>query len=319
MNDHRKLQEIIERDSNDRMRAVCRAALDEINRRITAFEKKYSLAEAVEDARVFEYRRLALLEDAINEVLLTIAPDLAGVVKETVERAYLNGYYWSEFMVAMTVPFEANFVGVNKYLLRASADQMVASLTLSERMTSARLTQLFSARDVVAKAQLLGYGEAKTARDIIKEHVLGGVESTYSKAACIARTESCRNATVAMNQANSDIMTENDLDIRNVWLSGHDERTRLSHKELDGKVADVWIARYGQYCFSHDGKQSPGPGRWGSAKMDINCRCSMTQKVLGYEEYECRSIETYYEWLGRVKSEKEYSQAVAAVKRSEAA
>ena len=177
----------------------------------------------------------------------------------------------------------------------------------------------------MAKAQILGYGERKTANEIIKtwgpkdalkKDILEKVDRTYADAVRIARTESCRNATEAANHANADLMRDNEIDVRNVWLSSHDERTRSSHRVLDGKCADIWSDKYQMYCFSHNSAVSPGPGRWSDPGMNINCRCSMSPRVMGYEDFEAK-YEDFYGWLDRIKDDPRYASTVATIRRSE--
>ena len=325
MTDYLALRAINEADLKERMRAICSDALDEISREIDRFDRKYGVGTVLEDAALYRYKRLQMLSDAVNKVIRDLTPEMADMVYSFAEESYVTGYYWNTFVADMTVPFAVNFAGVNERLLRASVDRKIVGLTLKDRLSSRRFMRLWDERDAVAKAQILGYGERKTANEIIKtwgpkdalkKDILEKVDRTYADAVRIARTESCRNATEAANHANFDMMRDNEIDVRNVWLSSHDERTRSSHRVLDGKCADIWSDKYQMYCFSHNGIVSPGPGRWNDPGMNINCRCSMSSRVMGYEDFEAK-YEDFYGWLDRIKDDPRYADTVATIRKGE--
>jgi len=82
-------------------------------------------------------------------------------------------------------------------------------------------------------------------------------EASTNRADTIARTETAQ----AFEAANQQAMQESGVVLRQQWLTARDDRVRLSHFALEGKIVPL-----GEKFDSIDGKISPGE--------PINCRCT---------------------------------------------
>ncbi len=107
-------------------------------------------------------------------------------------------------------------------------------------------------------------------------HIAHGMNSlfhkTMNKAMRIARTEGHR----IQNRAQMDTLNnakENGADVVKQWISTLDDRTRESHKVLDGQIREI------EDYFEVNGHKAKYPGGFGVASEDIHCRCCMGQRA----------------------------------------
>ena len=264
-----------------RMATACRAALDEIDDMLRTYEQKgvLKLWEMLDTQRLRQLRR------EINKTL----GELQGIIEiETtgaVSSAYGIALDYGAFVIENTVGEGGYaFAGLNETLLRASLDRKIGGLTISDRLTQERLDLLWHERDAVAKAQLMGYGAQKTARDVILADVKQGVERSYSRALLIARTETARNTTQATIDASSDAERQG-IKTRLKWHSsptGHPHDP--PHSTYNGKLSKL-NPETGEHEFIIGGKPSRGPGMCEAVEHNFNCRCRVTTYCVGYDEF----------------------------------
>lgn len=107
-------------------------------------------------------------------------------------------------------------------------------------------------------------------------HIAHGMNSPFhkamNKAMRIARTEGHR----IQNRAQMDTLNkakENGADVVKQWISTLDDRTRETHKILDGQIREI------EDYFEVNGHKAKYPGGFGVASEDIHCRCCMGQRA----------------------------------------
>ncbi|MEY8378705.1 phage minor head protein [Lachnospiraceae bacterium 56-18] len=107
-------------------------------------------------------------------------------------------------------------------------------------------------------------------------HIAHGMNSPFhkamNKAMRISRTEGHR----IQNRAQMDMLNkakENGADVVKQWSSTLDDRTRESHKVLDGQIREI------EDYFEVNGHKAKYPGGFGVASEDIHCRCCMGQRA----------------------------------------
>lgn len=93
---------------------------------------------------------------------------------------------------------------------------------------------------------------------------------TSTKAATVARTE----VVGASNAANLAAYQISGLVEGKEWLAVQDENTRETHAEMDGQQRAITAD-----FVSPSGNHTQGPGLFGVAAEDINCRCTVIPKV----------------------------------------
>lgn len=107
-------------------------------------------------------------------------------------------------------------------------------------------------------------------------HIANGMNSPFRKATNnamrIARTEGHR----IQNEAQMDTMIEakkRGADVVKQWIATLDDRTRTTHKQLDGQIREL------DDYFEVNGNRAKHPGAFHVAKEDIHCRCCMAQRA----------------------------------------
>lgn len=266
-----------------RMADACASALDEIDDKLRVYERKgiLKLWQMQDKTRLLQLRKD--INKTLNELQYIIEPEVVGLVSDSYEIGYIINACTIEGTVAN---LGVSFAGVDQKLLEASVNQKIAGLTISDRLSKQRLDLLWHERDAIAKSKLLGYGQAKTAREIILADVQQGVQSSFSRACMIARTESTRNATAATLDADREANTYG-IDTRSKWISGPSTKHPHDppHSLYNGLVADHWSNTYNQYVFIIGGQESPGPGHCQNTKHNFGCRCAMGTVCMGYAEF----------------------------------
>ena len=125
--------------------------------------------------------------------------------------------------------------------------------------------------DTIENIVKKGMTEGLTITDIA-ERVKTSRSFSKSRSIMIARTESTkaanRAAVAAYNEAN-----DLGIEVMKEWLSSQDGNVRDSHMDLDGTVIGV------NEEFEADGAFGLGPGSFGVASEDINCRCTLIPLV----------------------------------------
>lgn len=95
-------------------------------------------------------------------------------------------------------------------------------------------------------------------------HIFNGIDC---KAQMIARTEALRTASAGQWACTQELKA-NGVKVQKMWLSNLDDRTRTSHRHLDGKKVGV------DGKFTVNGHSALYPRGFGVASEDINCRCT---------------------------------------------
>jgi hypothetical protein len=127
-----------------------------------------------------------------------------------------------------------------------------------------------------------GIVQGKSYSDVAKE-IKGRFDITATQAERIARTESHRAREMG-NMAATIEAAEMGINMMRRWLATLDGRTRDTHGAMDGQEVPVFDDK-GEFAFfkSPNGGTALYPGGFGIAAEDINCRCSATDIVKGYE------------------------------------
>ena len=140
----------------------------------------------------------------------------------------------------------------------------------------------------------------------IATHIAYGMNSPFRKAMNhtmrIARTEGHR----IQNQAQMDTLNkakEKGADIVKQWNSTLDDRTRESHRILDGQIREI------DGYFEVNGHKAKYPGGFGVASEDIHCRCCMLQRAkwaLDQDELDTLKDRAAYFGLDKTKDFEEF-------------
>lgn len=123
------------------------------------------------------------------------------------------------------------------------------------------------------------------------------LNKAYNNAVRIARTEGHR----IQNQAQTNTLNKakaKGADVVKQWDSTLDDKTRDSHKALDGQIREI------DEPFEVNGLTAMQPGGFGNPAEDCNCRCCMLQRAKwALDESELKELQERAEYFGLDKSE----------------
>lgn len=145
-----------------------------------------------------------------------------------------------------------------------------------------------------------GVVQGQSWNDIAK-NIAGGMNSpfktAFNSAVRIARTEGHRVQQSASYDA-MNVAKEKGADVLKQWDSTLDDKTRDTHRMLDGQIREL------DEPFEVEGMKAMFPSDFGIASEDINCRCCVLQRARwALDEDELETLKERAEYFGLDKSE----------------
>lgn len=271
------------------------SALKTIKSRLGTLYEKYSTDGVLTYSEMSKYNRLNSMYKFLNSELNSLGKTQDSEIKTLVGSAYEESFYRYGYALELDNNLDLNWGLVDRGKIKSLIEEPnVSGKDLLTTLGQQRYDLLIRQRQAIVQGFVLGESYPNVAERLIDQF---GV--SLSKALTIARTEGTRASTegqlAAYDYAES-LGVEFDL----FWVATLDQRTRPEHGELDGQKADE------NGMFHYGGMEAEGPGMWGEAGMDINCRCRVISEVkdappkFRREGDEVREYETYDEWKERI-------------------
>jgi SPP1 gp7 family putative phage head morphogenesis protein len=258
---------------------IYKKKLDEVRSAILKFFEKYQKNGVLSYEEVVKWRRLQGLETAIKGTICEIGRNVYELDKEYFTKAYKCAYYRTAYNVEMSVKRDLNFEEPEEKKIREAINSIISGAVISERITRMVSNGVFNITSFVRRS----FVNELPVSDITKQ-----IKDTFGKKAVeairVVRTETHRALVEGRLGAMEHAAIEG-VQIKKEWVASMDERTRKTHSELDGKTIDIdkefdWIAADGSRVYAQ------GPGLRGNPGEDINCRCSVVEKIVGFEAKE---------------------------------
>lgn len=244
-----------------------RAGYSEIRSALAEIFEKYAVGGVVSPAELAKYNRLANLEKQV----LTILGRSNQVARAKVEAGKRFVFQESLKLQAEALQEQAgraiNFGRIPEATVKAAIENPLEKIGFDRLRANGRN----NIRSAIAQNLINGGDFTTTARSIRKS-----INGTAFDALRIARTETHR----VQNQAHlirTEQVQELGFEIRKVWVSVGDDRTRPDHVSMDGEYADK------DGNFRVGGSVGPAPGSLqgsDSAEQNINCRCTYYEEII---------------------------------------
>lgn len=247
------------------------AALKEIRATLGKYYEKYDMTMA----EMQKYNRLQALEKEILNNIKEVTNKNKKTLNKGLKNLYKTGYYQTGFILETEFQAKLSYSLLNPKVIENAIKNNITGLNWLERMGRNRDDTIFQIKQELSQGLIRGEGYQKMARRI-KNRL--GIDA--NKTLRVVRTEGHR----VREQANHDSMehaSDKGLEIKKMWVSTLDDRTRDEHQELDGEVVDI------DDYFSN-GLEYPGDPA-GLPSDIINCRCTMITQFDGYEATERRA------------------------------
>jgi len=148
------------------------------------------------------------------------------------------------------------------------ADREMANVAMSAAAQQITATTGVAVKSIIETGLVGGLSIENMAIQLAKSGSM-----SVGRATMIARTE----ATRAVNGASVDAYREaqsQGIELEKEWMSARDDKVRDEHKYLDQQRIGV------NMNFEVDGEYADAPGGFGVPSLDINCRCTVSPKVI---------------------------------------
>ncbi|MBN8545794.1 MAG: hypothetical protein J0L60_06640 [Ignavibacteria bacterium] len=247
------------------------SALKDIKQMIAEMFEKYGDQVTYKD--MVAYQRLTNLELGIAKQIKT----LTGKGKRTVEKAFRDivseSFSATGTAISKSLEVTVGFGVMNEEVIKTAILNPMQRITWSDALQENSAKYLSQIKTELSQGLIKGEGYAKIAKRLEKS-----TEMSANKTIRIVRTEGHRAQSVGRKLAVDNVEGAADrlgIKIKRVWVATSDDRTRDSHKAMDGKEADD----DGLFTLP-SGVRTEGPGMSGVAEEDINCRCTVRVEVV---------------------------------------
>ena len=293
-------------------------ALDEIKKLIAEMFEKYG--DGVTFADMMKYNRLKNLEQEIYKQVKLLTNKNIGSIEKMINNFFSEIYYRTGYAYETSIGARLGFglldpnvisaIMINPFdrikwhdRMKSNAQEFAHKLSIELRSNLHQEQQRQKLKEeqlrkILAKGTIQGKGYGKMAADFSDI-----TKTDVYKSLRIVRTETHRAQSAARLLAYQKTKKAADrlgIGINRIWVSTLDDRTRDSHRYMDGKESDP---ETGLFTFE-TGETTEGPGLSGIASQDIQCRCSDITKLKGFDpkfrreniSNEVISNITYEEW-----------------------
>lgn len=321
-----------EKEVLKRLKSIYTASLGDVNDKISSLEfdidrlqyeydwsedgtEKTKLQSQIQ-AKIYQKNYQKALRQQLDGILQKMNDRAFTTVSEYLNECYDNGYIGTMYdLHGQGIPL---IMPINQEaLVRAVQLDSKISKSLYEKMGE-NVTKL--KRDIAAKVSrgiASGMSYSQVAQQI-RFKMIGTYNTNggaFGRALTIARTEGHRIQVQAGMDA---LYAAKDMgaDVLKQWDSALDNRTRPSHRVVDGEIREL------DKPFSN-GLQYPGDSSGGAAEV-VNCRCALLQRAKwALDEEELETLKKRAEYYGLDKTEnfedfkKKYLNAVEKVENED--
>lgn len=214
-----------------------------------------------------KYNRLNKELTRIGEMLTEDYREVAKTIRQAQQNAYIEKFLMSLYLYEMASQTSMQFDVPTASVINKAIEQPIEFIKLVPTLQKHRDEVLKKIRIHITQGIMSGEGYSKIAKALRDD-----IGMTKAQSQRVARTEAGR----AMSQAGLDsakVAKDNGLTgIKKRWLATKDNRTRDTHRHLDGKAIDIDDNFHSSGCVGQAPKLFVGVA---SAKENINCRCKL--------------------------------------------
>lgn len=253
------------------LRKAYSLALKEVRNDIALAYERYGGSYA----EMQKYKRLPNLEKNIQEEIRKLSSKSAITIKKGVAEAYSESFYRAAWTFETEVQARVGFGTLNPKVIEAAIYNPLDPLKWNDRLREHTRLLNRRVREEITQGLIRGKPYQEMARAIRDPF-----EKSAFRATRIIQTEAHRCQVQGRIDAFDDARDVG-VEFDQQWDSTLDTKTRDSHQEMDGQIAEVID---GEYMFTlPDGTKTSGPGLSGLAEEDINCRCGVIAIIRDFE------------------------------------
>ncbi len=208
---------------------------------------------------IYQINYQKALESQINAILGVLKQDNITNVQDFLNHMYEDGYLGVQYsLMQQGIPV---ITAINQEEVAKSLFKQLGHMTFADRLNVNMNDFKQKVKDTITR----GIASASTYKDMANQLSLITNEELY-KSYRIARTEGHRVTTEAKLTSMKKAKQQG-ADVVKQWDATLDGKTRMNHRKLDGKWVEV------DDYFEIGERKIKGPGKFGKASEDVNCRC----------------------------------------------
>lgn len=255
-----------EKQLEKRIKELYRDAWQDTRTVLAKMYEQHSADGVLSMAEMTRYNRLAKVEQELAFILSGLYKNNKRYLYESMESAYLHGYFETQYTLEMGAQRLLGFGGVNEKAIQAMLSESLTGLVLDERLGNNYRQAVNEMRQSLSYTLLQGYSYPKAARHI--QETLG---KDQARATLVAWTETHRAYETASHARKEEAKADG-LEFTTKWLATLDKRTRPRHRAMDGQEQD----KDGYFTLPNGTRgRYPGDPMLGASDV-IRCRCSTT-------------------------------------------
>ena len=247
-----------------------------------------------------KYQRLLKLEQQIGQELRIMTIRTSAATRKAVGKTFAQSYYTTGWIFESEIQARIGFGLLPAKQIEAAIYSPFDPLKWSERLRNSSRLLNEHIRGEITQGLIQGKSYQQTA-SAVRERLL----ISEKRALRIVRTETHR-AQVQGRLDGFEQARDAGVDFRLQWVATLDSRTRDSHQDMDGQIAERIDEQ--DIFTSSEGVTTTGPGLSGVPEFDINCRCSTIAVIDGFEATDRRARDpatgkgemvpnmTYHDW-----------------------
>lgn len=266
-----KMIRTIQNANERRIAELYLTELDALRQQIAKMYEDYGQDGSVTLEAVEKYGYLKSLEDAFVERIKILSRQQETITKEAITNTFTESYYYRGFAIE-SVAAMSIFTLLSPQIINSFVYNDLLAIKWNESINDDNNVLIKSVKSTIRIALVQG-DDYKTTIDNVKERINVG----KNKALQIVQEETHR----ASEDANLKVMQyarDKGVVMKKRWLASLDQRTRKSHRFMDGQTVEV-----DEYFISKSGRKAQAPKKFGDPKEDMGCRCTTIAIFKGLE------------------------------------
>lgn len=244
---------------------------------------------------IYQTRYQEAIRQQLEGILTALQSDSYSTVSDYLSRCYQDGYIGVMYDlhgqdIPLIMPID------QKAVVRAIQTDSKISKGLYNRLGEDVGKLKTSIRAEVSRGIAAGFTWNEVAKKLAKSFKTTEFSKAYNNAMRIVRTEGHRIQIQSAMDAQQ-VAKDHGADIVKQWDATLDDRTRETHRMLDGQIREL------DEPFEVGGMQADAPGMFGIAAQDCNCRCALLQRARWeLDEDELNTLKERAEFFGLDKT-----------------
>ncbi|MEH6941517.1 phage minor head protein [Bacillus sp. JJ722] len=261
----RRVDELIAKAESD-IEVVFARRLKTILKQIEVMFIKYGNGKDPSYTELNKYNRLKKEFERMAETLNEDYQEIVMIILAANATIYIENYLKQAYLFEMFSGTKMGFTIPTQLMIETALFNPIEFLRLPKILEGHRNEIIRKINIEISQSLIAGEGYWK-----MTERIKKAVGFSHKKARLVARTEGGRSMSMS-DKAVYDKASKY-VKMGKVWMSSLDLRVRASHRILDGQKADK------EGYFHYEGMKSQYPRMWGTAAMDIQCRCVVIHTI----------------------------------------